>query len=284
MMLFTERIKRRRALWWGARQSRPFRDHCRHVFHRVKERYTFRDKNDPQFKWHCCEFWQRSLDYKWNAREFAKKHGCRVPDLYWFGRRVSGLPFDSLPEYYVIKPNLGFNRRGVYVMASGRDLLSETSHTKAELAELLRRSAGPLGRPTLVEEFITNHSDYQLPTEYKCHVFGETIAAILVTHRSANNQDTRRQLYTPEWELFEDPMNTSFSPSGNIDPPSCLNEMLTMGKKLGRAYGTYVRIDFYSSKLGCVFGEFTPFPSRKISPWLDGFLGSLWQESFPDKI
>jgi hypothetical protein len=225
------------------------------------------------------------LHYKWNAREFAQKHGCRVPELYWFGRRINRLPFDTLPEYYVVKPNSGYKRRGVYVMAAGRDLLSQATHTKTELAKRLRRvTGGPLGQPILVEEFIADDGEYQLPTEYKCHVFGETIAAIVVTHRSASRRDTRRQVYTPEWELFGDPMNMNFPPGRYIDPPWCLNEMLTMAIKLGRAYGTYVRIDFYASKLGCVFGEFTPFPSRKITPWLDAYFGTLWQESFPDKI
>lgn len=55
-----------------------------------------------------------------------------------------------------------------------------------------------------------------------------------------------------------------------------------MARKLGEAYDTYVRIDFYASKLGCVFGEFTPY--HKITPWLDVYFGALWKKIFPDRM
>lgn len=58
--------------------------------------------------------------------------------------------------------------------------------------------------------------------------------------------------------------------------------MLMMARKLGEAYDTYVRIDFYASKLGCVFGEFTPY--HKITPWLDVYFGALWKKIFPDRM
>ena len=56
-----------------------------------------------------------------------------MPILYWFGRKVSHLPFDSLPEHYVIKPNLGFSRNNVYVMAKGTDLFEKATFTKQQL-------------------------------------------------------------------------------------------------------------------------------------------------------
>ena len=38
--------------------------------------------------------------------------------------------------------------------------------------------------PVLVEEFIkTETGEYELPIEYKCHVFGETVGAIEVIRR-----------------------------------------------------------------------------------------------------
>jgi hypothetical protein len=279
-MLFSERMKRRLVLWRGVGEPQRF---YKHSFHRLKERYTFRDKNDPESKWHCCEFWQRTLHSKWNAREFAQKHGCVVPNLYWFGRTVSRLPFKSLPNYYVIKPNFSFSRRGVYVMADEIELFRQSTYNKAQLrAELRRITGGLLGQPILVEEFITDDGEYKLPTEYRCHVFGETIAAIAVIHRAANKQHTTSRYYTEHWETFDDPMNTKYQLANYIDPPECLDTMLMMARELGEAYDTYVRIDFYVSRLGCVFGEFTPY--HKISPWLDVYFGALWQKIFPDRM
>ncbi|MGH7832262.1 MAG: ATP-grasp fold amidoligase family protein, partial [Candidatus Binatia bacterium] len=262
-------MNKRLALWWGL-QSPPRvyalgeRIHrLKGRIHRLEERYTFRDKNDPESKWRCCELWQRSLDYKWNAREFAQKHGCRVPRLYWSGRKTSRLPFDSLPDRYVIKPNFGFSRKGVYVMARGVDLLTRTAYAEAELREPVRQFTGGLfGQPILVEELVTDNRESGLPTEYKCHVFLEKIAAIQVLHRGVDQRDTKHRFYTEQWEIFDDPISTKFQTDNYSDPPGCLDEMLTMAKRLGRAYGTYVRVDFYASEQGCVFGEFASSHGR----------------------
>ena len=124
-----------------------------------------------------------------------------------------------------------------------------------------------------------------LATEYKCHVFGETIAAIAVIRRSANKQDTRSRYYTKHWEIFDDPMSTRCQQGNYIDPPECLDEILTMARKLGKVYGTYVRIDFYASQQGCVFGEFTPNPATsQFTEFADDYFGALWQKIFPDQI
>lgn len=285
--MFSERIKKRWALWWGPQQSRGF--HAgKELIHRLKERYTFRNRNDAEQDWQCCESWQRTLSFKWNAREFAQKHGCSVPKLYWFGRRVRNLDLDSLPEHYVVRPNLGFARRGVYVIANGTNLLSQVTYTKPQLREQLRQTTGNIfGLPILVEEFITTEDgEYRLPTEYKYHVFGETVGAIQVLQRSSNKRDTKHRFYTEQWELIEDQMSGDLPLANYIDPPRCLEEMSMLAKRLGKAYDTYVRADFYSSERGCVFGEFasTPAGGRGFTKYADEYFGGIWQENLADKI
>ena len=283
-MLFSERIEKRLALWWGVRRLGRFYS-PRDSLHRLKERYTRRSKDDVESKWRCCEFWQRSLHYKWNAREFAEKHGCQIPQLYWFGKAISRLDFDSLPDYYVIKPVSGWSRNDVYVMAAGVDLLTDGPYTKTQLRERLRQIAcGLYGQPILIEELVTDNGDYKLPTEYRLHMFGETIGAIQVVQRSARRQDTKHRFYTEQWKMFEDQMITNLPQGNYTEPPRCLDEMLMSAKKLGRAYGTYVRIDFYASKRGCVFGEFTSFPNRMLTEYADEYFGALWQKIFPGII
>jgi hypothetical protein len=201
---------------------------------------------------------------------------------------IGRVPFASLPEYYVVKPNLGFSRKGVSVMAAGTDLMRGSPLTSGELRKQLRQvTGGVLGVPILIEEFVTTESgEYKLPTEYKCHVFEEKIGAIQVIHRSANARDTRQRIYTAGWKIFEDPMDTAFPPGDAIDPPQCLEEMLTYARKLGKAYGTYVRVDLYASRGGCVFGEFSSTPGRGtgLTRHAEEYFGALWQEAFPDRI
>ena len=81
--MFSERIKRRKQLWWrdpGVRQ--PLVSHLRRLemLHRPLARDT------PANRWRRGEHWQRRLLNKLNAKEFAIGLGCRVPELYWRGR------------------------------------------------------------------------------------------------------------------------------------------------------------------------------------------------------
>ena len=81
---FSERLAMRRRLWWDRpawRGGQGLGD----AVHWLKDKHAFRTREDPAETWRCCPYWQRTLIQKWNSREFASKHGCRVPELYWSG-------------------------------------------------------------------------------------------------------------------------------------------------------------------------------------------------------
>ncbi len=286
MTSFSERIRTRQRLWWGNPNRWRRRDTYRHLLHRFNEHRVLRRHDDPESLWHCCELWQRTLHNKWNAREFARKHGCRVPALYWCGRRIGALRFDSLPGHFVIRPTWGTGRGGVHVMADGRDLLHERAYTPEQLVAEVRREQGRVSRyPILVEEFVeTEAGDQVLPLEFKCYTFGATIAAIQVIQR--NGRQAWTWFYTPAWEPFDDPMTTKVPQGpGSIDPPRCLDEIVANAKALGTAYGTFVRVDFFATERGCVFGEFSGSPAagQQFTDFADRYFGELWDEVFPDR-
>lgn len=260
--LFSQRLKTRQRLWWGKPNKWRNRESYRHLPHRFKENYTLRNKDDSDERWHCCDLWQRVLSNKWNSREFAQKHGCRVPALYWYGRRVGALPITALPEHFVIRPVWGDSRRGVYVVAGDRELLRQRVYSQAQLMAELRRDRGSISRfPILVEEFVkTEAGEYTLPVEFKSHTFGDTVAAIEVGRRTGT-ANAQFALYTPSWTRLQDRMNVNDVPGDFVPPPKCLDEILTYARRLGVAYGTYVRIDFYATDKGCVFSEFSTIPA-----------------------
>lgn len=282
---FVARLLRRRELWWG----NPFRwgswRSYPDALHRLRERHTFRRAEDPDARWRCCPFWQRSLVNKWNGREFARKHGARVPDLYWFGRRPSRIPFDALPSRFVIRPIRGAIRKGIHAVVDGRELLRREPASVPELRRRLMRERGrfPL-TPMIVEQFVaTREGDDRLPVEYKLHMFGGAAAAIQVVERTDTDTATMRY-YRPDWAPFEDVMDHA-RPQGEVHaPPACLPEMLDAAARLGRAIGTYMRIDFFGTDRGSVFNEFASTPSigkPQFTPFCDAFLGRLWQERCP---
>ena len=285
--MFEDRIRKRWQLWWGPpRWHRPLELADR--LHRWKECRTLRDSSDPEGTWRCCRFWQRSLLNKWNSREFAKRHGCRVPALYWSGRSVSRTPLDDLPDSFVIRPSFGTNREGVYVMTGGVDLLTGEPHTRAGLrARLFERVGRRSNPPLLVEEFVRSEDgSYRLPLEFRCHAFGGTIGAVEVVIRGRKTKiPSRYGFFTPEWQPL-DPGYTDPDPIESIEPPRCLDEMLGWARCLGQAYETYVRVDFYSSDKGCVFGEFSSTPARgeTFTEFTNDYFEQLWQKHLGDRI
>ena len=62
--------------------------------------------------------------------------------------------------------------------------------------------------------------------------------------------------------------------------------MILIAKRLGGAFGNFVRVDFYLTSKGIYFGEFSSVPAgyRDFTPFADEYLGRLWEEHIPDKV
>lgn len=61
--------------------------------------------------------------------------------------------------------------------------------------------------------------------------------------------------YTPRWVPFPNVMDTNYPLATPRAPPRSLDEMLTAARRLSKAIGTYLRIDFFDSAAGAVFNE-----------------------------
>jgi hypothetical protein len=88
---FSKRIKKRYETFWHDSQAEQIRN-------------MPMSQHDCIEKWKAAPYWQRKLSNKYNAREFAQMHGCKVSDLYWKGADIDNLDFSKLPPYYVIRP------------------------------------------------------------------------------------------------------------------------------------------------------------------------------------
>jgi TupA-like ATPgrasp len=281
---FSERIKERLRLWYGEPPRKGQWNTRRYALHQLRERYAVRRRDDPESAWRCCAFWQRTLINKWNSREFVSKYGGAVPALYWRAYAPSEARLRTLPTHFVIRPLFGSSRKGVYVVADGRDLLRGEPFSAATLRRsILRTGTFAWTRPILAEEFVRSEDgQYRLPVEYKCHTFGDTVAAVQVIERSGVKTG-RHRFYTADWRAFRDPMSTRLPQADFSDPPRCLGEMLDLAARLGTAVGTYLRIDFFATSRGCVFNEFssTPFRGEGFTAFCDDLFGRLWAEKFP---
>jgi hypothetical protein len=292
---FGERLRRRYALWWGPAgpwwtprgfRLRVHRRGLRRV-HRSGEMQVLRYRTSPEQVWRFCRYWQRTLLNKFNSREFVQRYGCRVPALYWYGRHLSELPIDALPDCYVIRPVVGASSRRVFAVTDGHELMSDTRLNKSDLRDQLRGEFGEVTtEPVLVEEFV--HSPGRsgaLPREYKLHVFGDRIAAIEAQHRAGRKPKMQRQ-FDADWNPLPEPIHTRVPSGGAFDPPRSLDEMIRCVRRLGVALGTYVRVDYYDTDQGPVFSEFssTPGSGTQHTRFGDDYMGRFWSEVYPREV
>ncbi len=302
---YSDRIARRRRIWWG--KPRNLRDPraYSHFLHQIHERNTFRHRFDPDERWRCCVHWQRSLSNKWNAREFALRNGCRVPELYWDGRGVRKLCFDALPDRYVIRQTFGHSRKRVYVFCGVREVASGRRVSKNEIRGNLGGAVRSLVRGRiLVEEFVGRWpGSCEMPLECRLFMFGHRVGAIEVFRRShirlapASYVEglglSEHRFYTAAWEPFEEPVFGAevlrrfygyVAPTDPYSAPEYLSEVTDAARRLGVAYGAHVRVDFLVGQSGVFFNEFSTTPGGRFTSFANEYLGGLWQEVFPDKI
>ncbi len=303
---YSERIARRLEVWW--QKPRNYRDPRTYTdyLHQLRERNTFRSRFDSDESWRCCACWPRSLINKWNSREFALKNECRVPELYWYGRDLRHVPFQSLPDRYVIRQTFGSGKERVYVFCGGREVTKGRQVSEDEVRANLGGAFRSVVRGRiLVEEFIGRKSGTcEMPLECKLFMFGDLVGAIEVFRRSHTRLAprsyveglglTEHMCYSAAWEPFEDPffkedyLRESYGNAPPTDPhprPDFLPELIAAGKRLGLACGTPVRVDYLVGDKGLFFNEFATTPAiGALTPFADEYLGRLWQETFPGVI
>jgi hypothetical protein len=245
---FTRRIKNRHEAFWKDPQAEKIRN-------------TGMLRSDRLEKWADVHNWQRKLSNKHNAREFASMHNCKVPKLYWKGRDIATVNFEALPVNYVIRPTTGHCSDLVFLMRSGVNLFDNRSYTHTEIASLLHKETTKSQHVEfLFEEFLQETAgEASILSDYKIFCFNGEVACIQVINREGKNAG-KASFYDSNWNRMRR-ITYSYKSGKTQPPPACLNEMLEKAKVLSKSYGIFVRIDFYATCDGCVFGEFTPTPS-----------------------
>src|SRR5215210_2421023 len=245
---FKKRIKNRRKTFWEAPEAERVRN-------------TIMFASDPIEKWKNVNNWQRKLSNKFNSREFAKKYNCKVADLYWKGRDINTIQFDNLPDQYVIKPRKGHSSRLVFLMDNGVNLMDGKIYSKKDIKEVLAKALNENKTSEfLFEEFLRSEDGvYKIPDDYKCYMFHGEIACIEVINRLGPSKGFTT-CYNENWQVMEN-INPYYPEGDYQQPPKCLQELLEKAKELSKSYEIFVRLDFYATYKGAVFGEFTPTPA-----------------------
>ena len=271
---FPKRIRKRYHIFWNTPGAESVRN--QHLF-----------ASDDMRKWKDAALWQRKLSNKANAKEFALKLGVKVADLYWRGKVVDTIDFDALPARYVIRPTIGHSSGLVFLMTDGTNLFDKKSYTPEEIRNVLKKACAENPQlEFLFEEFLKDESgEYEIPEDYKFMCFNGEIASVGIINRLGPHQGFETY-YDLDWNQLPS-INFSY-PEPEIKPekPACWDEMVKQVRLLSKAYEVFVRIDFYATDKGAVFGEFTPTPSRgrNYTPYGKKRMLEYWDKYCKDMI
>jgi TupA-like ATPgrasp len=223
------------------------------------------------------------LQDKHTAREYVRARIGEeaLPRLYSVTQDPTEIPFDELPQKFVVKPNHG---SGWIVLVPDKAQVN-----RQELIETCRgwlrqnyydycqeRQYKPIVPCIMVEEYIDDGTGVAA-TQYNLHVFGGRVEVISIMH--GGPQDIHRYRrpadVTGRWENIQE----SNDRAQDLDPPPHIATMIEYAEALGKGLD-YIRVDLYDTPDKVYFGELTSttgsgairFQPREI----DRYLGKLW--------
>ena len=200
----------------------------------------------------CCD--------KYAVREYVESKGCGkyLNDLLWEGFDPEGIPFDELPERYVVKVTHGstFN-----VIVDGTEPV-DCDEVIRKCRKWLKAKFLPcygewfygVEKPrVVVEKYLENDGKGQL-YDYKVFCFnGRARYVRMDVDRFTGH---KMVVYDTDWNRL--PGYDMGYPGGDIDfpRPDCLGELLDAAERLSSDF-RHARVDFYIVRGGVVFGEIT---------------------------
>ena len=293
-------IFRNRHKWIKRKYKEKFKNKFRRRIEK-REKILWKDPNvlrtieqrlfasDPIEKWKEMDHWQRLLENKLNAKEFAKKFDCKVAKLYWTGgeNEFIQFSFSTLPDNFIIKPVIGQSSQGVFLMKDGFNLFDEKKYSNEELrAAITGLFQENPGLKLIIEEFLPNEEGkFEIPNDYRLYMFNGHLLFIRLDKRRKLKRE-RVSFYTFDWTLIDRKILEFADVIHTDPPPSHLNEMIENARKLSEQYETFVRLDFYDSLDGAVFGEFTSIPrqGKGFTTYGSRRLIEAWDEYCKDDI
>lgn len=170
------------------------------------------------------------------------------------------IPFDRLPDEYIIKTN---HDSGGHVIVRKGDVVDRKAIVR-KFKGLLMRPYGalkqewaywPISRKVIVEELLRGE-DGDLAQDYKFHVFHGTCRFIHTTPKVNGERSGKRSLFTPAWEQLA--VGWKHAQGPYVPPPQGLVEMVRIAERLAAPFD-YVRVDLYTVSGRIYFGELTHY-------------------------
>ncbi|WP_336328819.1 ATP-grasp fold amidoligase family protein [Halovenus sp. HT40] len=220
---------------------------------------------------------------KYQVRNYVEKQidSDILTDLYYVTEDPETIPFEELPDQFVLKGTHGSSMNWIVQDKTAVDYESLIAESKQWLereygANNLEYWYTDITPQIIVEEYIES-SQGKAPRDYKFYVFNGQVEYIHVDH--GRFSDHTRRFYDSDWNPQD---FTRIYPLGPvIDEPSDFDRMIEVAETLGEPF-EFMRVDLYNPEPGSiVFGEMTVAPGTgrgRFQPInIDFEFGSHWE-------
>lgn len=197
---------------------------------------------------------------KYLVRQYVVEQGCGhiLNELIWSGYNPEDIPFDELPNKFVIKTTHG---SGFNIICKDKNALSR-KHTIKQLKRWLKQKYLKCygehwyskERPRIVIEKFLENNDQKPLYDYKFFCFdGEPKYLYVDTWKDGQHHINT---YDIDFNLRNEVSMGYPRDYSSVELPKTYNEMIEVAKKLSAGF-PHVRVDLYSVNDKIKFGEMT---------------------------
>jgi hypothetical protein len=224
--------------------------------------------------------------------ELAASLGLQVPHIHHRSITIDQLVWDDLPDRFVIKPHKGSNSRAIFLLVredveSYRDLMTGARKTVDQIVSEYGAflEEGKISAELTVEELLEPRPELasvvDIPDDLKIYCFYDQPTVVMQrrTFGDPVRSNWRFRIWTSDWRDLG-PVKYADRNDPTLPPPSGGDDVLAAAAVLGRQLALpFVRLDFYDTARGAVFGEVSPHPGppELWDPQIDELLGRAWE-------
>lgn len=203
---------------------------------------------------------------KINSNAMVKKLGCPVPKIYSILDNIEDISKVELPKNCVIKFNNLANGGGIVFRRNGKfdkyndidqviNFLKKNKHQRRGCQESVKK----IKQKIIIEELLSDSTGSEFLVDIKLFSFYGKCHYI---YMQTKFMDAPKRYYDINFNRVK--LRKSDDSIKNYHKkPLHFDEIIACSNKIAERYfsNTFVRLDFYSTKKGPVFGEFTFNPS-----------------------
>ena len=206
--------------------------------------------------------------------------GCATAKIYKIFESPEEIDFSFLPPSFVIKFSFQARGRGMVFIKDGIDQRTNEPPDREKIIEFLKPhvAQGITFQKIIIEELLEAEIPNTPLLDIKIFYFSGEPLFIQVVDPSERpeNRVYPRYHYNIHWQRL--PIHIQEAPLHlHKKKPECFDEIIKWGNKIATTFfkNTFVRIDFYPTSKGCVFGETTLTPNIQLTPQADKLLGDI---------